>query len=408
MDFESILSFAILSFALLFISTLFFATVRYEKCKALDREFMSLAAMLSQALKNCRSVYCELNDSCGINNSERKFEGLSLGQHNIARSSWNQFNLTFAFALSKEELAKELKKQYLQKSWWQQRPKLIKNAIKELCEGECEGLVARIEAEAEVAGKYLLIFSTALKTNDQNLRLLKTQVEGEKESLLTILQAVQSFGQVHPRYHSGVNELQLVLATLQLSLQLDPLNQQTEAVKVLRKKICKQASLLRRAVMMHKGLDTLRSQIDQLRLQIESLRQKRLSSPLTKARYFKTGYTLDEPGFVVQDLVDECDRLLEAMDKALFSRRLYSFGQAHKACSTLTVQANLLLQEILADKSFVDEQMKAIKGESSAEDRRADKTQRARICRLYRAQRWHAAMLEVKQLLLVHNVRVQG
>lgn len=394
------------SLGLLIIVAVALIARQHFKFDRLKKRFETLLYVLNRSLRNRHALYSELlNDSSGLNNDRCKFENHSLAQHQVARGHWARFTATFASAQSKEEKALEFQRQFSAKCWWQ-LPPLLERALKELGEDECKELSEKLNAEAVTAASELKFFDAAFKSNDRLLKTLTTQVNGA--AIPSLFEELKPIGLFHPRYQEAFTKAQSQLEELRLSVQRDPIESKSEAAERLQKRTAKLMSMLRRALTMHKSLEAARSQFDQLCLRVELLRRERLSSTLTRERYFKTGYTLDEPGFEAQNPLDQSGILLELMHKALVSRRLYSFTRDYQAWSTLTARVNLLLQEIQDDKSFVDAQMKTIDKQSSAEDRKADKAQRSKIRRLYKAQHWHAAMLEVKQLLLEHGPRVQA
>ncbi len=386
-----------------------FMTLRHEKCHKLQLRFNEKVYALSLAVNQYRSLNFELQQGpSGLNKDNCKFVNSSLEEHKIAKDAWAKFLSTYTLAVAKLKSAQDFQHEVSGVPTWWRLPTLLEIALKNLFEGECKDLPDKLTTEATAAREAIQRFVTAQKTNDAQLCKLNNQISGNSKTIVPLFEELKLWGPTSPRYQTAVTNVQEQYLELEQSLKLDPLDPKQEAVANLGKQIAKLTALLHRALRLFISLEEMRYAVVRLETRIESMRNDQPLSTMTNVRYIQNGFTLDEPGFEVQSMLDDCRTLLGLMDKALLNRRLYSFSKYHKLCSTKTEQLKRLLAEILDDKCFVDEQMQAVKKQSTVEDRKSDRKHWTKIRRLYKAQHWHAAMLSVKEFLLEHTPRVQA
>ncbi len=409
-------------------------TVIKKSRLALTLEYDRAYNALSSALYSTRDAESVLiSDPDEIVSKQVTFTEPSLAQYKIACELWAKWLAAIAFTRSQFRIAGAHRASYSAQKWWQLSQRSLEASLAALSDGNfvlkvehipekfranlaaslgtAQGAMAELpallEATAAAGLAALNSFSKAIKANNETIATLKNQIEATTDnSILALFGKVQALGLNHPTYQANVSKVQSLLADLEAQLNSDPLNEQLEAAQYLRNKLSKLATILRKAVKMHQLLSTMRQNTHELQTRVNQLRQEPLHSALAEVADFAHGYSFDEPGFVVQEHLDECARLLEVLEQSLNARRLRSFDRAAAALVPNFAKAEQTLAAVLADKDYIDSKLEEIHSASTATDIESDHGQRNGIAASYRTQRWHIGRLQTETLLFNHEKRI--
>lgn len=373
---------------------------RYEQAKK----------SLSASLQAVQPAYVRLHgDPHKLRYDQTKFAGFSAEQHAIASQLWTAWLNHHRDACDRITQSSEAEKEISRRYLGFQNLKLLKSTIAVLLAGDpadtphdkagCTLLSSSAPALAQ-----LQRFEDAIAVNKAKMDRFKR----ENDALGILLVEAENLEVCHSSIKANHDKIERLCLELEQKLLLDPLDGQDAASRYLQSKQLELSNALKQALRQAEIRAKLNVRDDFLRKRVEKLQLMPLKSSLAEIRAFTAGHSFDEPGFVLQDKLDECTRQKDAMQDALNKRRGLLFSRAQVALQQELSVAEQLLEKVLADKALCDTIIETVYADATAADIAADSAQRAKIATAYQAQRFNEASLAAEILRDEHALRCQS
>lgn len=410
-----------------------FVVRRVIHIRKLERECSQASSCLRSALNTTSNTYKRVLANEGkVVLDELPYAGSSKAQHQAALRTWATFVARWSAGNELQQRAQQLFDSHALVPWWRRvgigrlkeavglltsQPVAVSAAnlpaaLKERLSAWVteEDLVARdfsaaIGLSSNSAATELTRFVNASRAAKSAAEeLAKALAGGAGESLEALKAAVDKLDlppQLHgPRY----NDVQRLAQKLSDNLRSDPLTPFDSAARRLHRKISVLRGKLKRTLRWSEERVKFRDQLEQLKERITDLRISPVPTAIPGVRIFG-GYTLDEPGFDADQHVAECDRLEAQLTAALRGKAQFRFPQLYVVAVQALAATTKLLEQCLADHSFVEKQLATIAAESTPADAEFDEDERSSICDLCSLQQWNAASKAVSTFSARHLLR---
>ncbi|MBX9573848.1 MAG: hypothetical protein K2X77_33435 [Candidatus Obscuribacterales bacterium] len=339
-----------------------------------------------------------------VNGDETRFANVSAEQHKAARQTWSDFLDVYRSACERKSQAEDAFKLISSRPVALQHYRNLKKAIALLTapvSRSGESLVASSIAAAAALQR----FEDAFAANSQKLSDLKR----ERDSLGVSFSEANKLDLQHPSYRANFDKINRLIDALEAGFTLDPLEGHAKAIRYLESKQRELNRILTGALRLHALVSCEMNRASRLHERIDALKRTPLTSSLQELPAFTSGHSFDEPGYVLQDSLDELARMLVYVQGALKGRRNLSFKQGLESYTAQLAQTENLIDTVLADKDAVDSAINFVYTENSTDnDIAADSEARASIAALYKAQRFHEARLAAERLRQEHEIRCRS
>jgi hypothetical protein len=359
------------------------------------------------------------------------FAGASKDEHAQARKLWAKFAAQRGATARALSRAEERFKQYKAYPLW--RPgslHLLKQAVEELTTAQVTvgqddvaeplaalrplvvseimpggDLPAQLRITSAAGAQELKRFTDAVAVVRASTKALADELSGDADiSIARLKQSLTERGLALEPYERRFEDLDAQAADLTQQLLSNPLLPQVEQVDKLKRKINMMRRRLQRATELHEVARACRHNLGGLRERVEKLRLTPVPAELPELRINNT-YTLDEPGFVIDDHLAQCEALCAQLFTTLHEAALLRFTRLQADLQAALTETERLLNTALADQKHVEQQLATITRECQSADLQADSAERQVICQLYALQHWHAASKAVSSLSARHLLR---
>ena len=378
------------------------------------------------------------SDRFGLVNCQAVFTGRSKDEIDEARKSWSYWSAQRVVAERTLKEAEELRTRFRARRWWQLSHKPLKTAIHKLTDtpltidSNClsGGSLTNLAGLAPVStingtelSKDLEIVGSrnrsALERIQQHIRnaqaadkRVRDTVTGSAEDNLVALKNRLAATQELPftPYEAKFGEVNASLDGFATQLKGDPLTDYASAENNLRTKITTLRNALLKALELFKELQSYRRRLVIQTARVDELRRTPLKPGYpdaidseVEAELFRFAEDDVELDAQLSSASADAERLTAHLcqgEAADFERVL---PQAERFLS----EAKRIVDEVVAAKKAVDDEMNAILDNSTKADLEADAADSQSISLLYAAQKWRAARVSVSALYGLHLQRVE-
>jgi len=379
------------------------------------------------------------SDRSGLVNGRTAFTGASKDTLDAARKDWSLWSAQRVVAESTIKEAEALRKRFSERKWWQLSHKPLKTAIHKLTDGqltvdstclsggalsELAGLAppatqtgTQLSAELESKGAQgrstLERIQGAIRNAQSADKRVRDTVTGQNPDNIIALKNRVGATQELPfaPYEAAFGEVNASLEAFCVQATGDPLTDYSNAERALVAKITALRNSLLKALELFKSLLSYRESVRVQAQRVESLRRKPLNAGYPDAlgadaelQYFRFAEDDDE----LNKQLDAASAKSEQLTTQLHAGEAGAFERTLPAAERAVREAKRIVDEVLAAKQAVDDQMNAILDNSTQADLRADSADSDAVSALYTAQKWRAAQVSVAALFDLHKQRLDA
>jgi hypothetical protein len=410
--------------------------IRYQ----LESRYSSAHTAWTNMIRATSNVEQSLrSDRSGLVNGRTVFTGASKDTLDAARRDWSFWSAQRAVAESTIKEAEDLRKRFSERKWWQLSHKPLKSAIRKLTDGhitvdstclsggalsELAGLApsatqtgTQLSAELETKGAQcrstLERIQGAIRSAQSAEKRVRDTVTGQAPDNVVALKNRLGATQELPfdPYEAAFGEVNSSLETFCAQATGDPLTDFNGAERAVAAKINALRNSLLKALELFKSLLSYRESVRVQAQRVESLRRKPLNAGYPDAlgadaelQYFRFAEDDDE----LNKQLDAASAKSEQLTTQLHAGEAGAFERTLPAAERAVREAKRIVDEVLAAKQAVDDQMNAILDNSTQADLRADSADSDAISALYTAQKWRAAQVSVAALFDLHKQRLDA
>lgn len=403
---------------------------RYSSAHSAWTNMIRATATVEQSLRGDRS---------GLVNGRTVFTGASKDTLDGARRDWSLWSAQRVVAESTIKEAEDLCKRFRERKWWQLSHKPLKSAIEKLTDGQLTvdstclsgGPLSELAGLAPSATQTGTQLSAELETKGAQCRSTLERIQGAIRSAQSadkrvrdsvsglvpdnVLALKNRLGATQELpfapYESAFGEVNTSLEAFCAQATGDPLTDYSNAERTVVAKINALRNSLLKALELFKSLKAYRQSVLAGAQRVETLRRKPLNAGYPDAldadaelQFFRFAEDDEELNKQLEAASGKSEQLttqLHAGDVGAFERTLPAAERAVR-------EAMRIVDEVLAAKQAVDEQMNAILDNSTQADLRADAADSDAISALYAAQKWRAARVSVASLFDLHKQRLEA
>lgn len=406
----------------------------------LERQYSTAHSAWTNLIRATSNVDQSLrSDRQGLVNGRTVFTRASKETLEAARKDWAFWSAQRVVAENTIKEAEALRKRFAERNWWQFSHKPLKNAIHKLTDGQltidsnclaggalselaglapsatqtgtqlsgeleskgaqCRSTLERIQGAmrtAQVASKR--VSDTVVGTGSDSTAALKNRLAATQELPFT-------------PYESAYGEVTSGLEAFTARVTADPLTDFSREESELSSKIGALRVSLVQALELFKSLLAYRESVRIQTQRISGLREKPLNegypdalNPDAELQYFR--FAEDDEALNKQ--LEIASTKLETLTTQLHNGEASAFERTLPSAERALREAKRIVDEVLAAKQAVDEQMNAILDNSTKADLDADRADSDAISVLYTAQKWRAAQVSVATLYGLHQQRLEA
>lgn len=379
------------------------------------------------------------SDRSGLVNGRTVFTGASKEALDAARKDWAFWSAQRVVAENTIKEAEDLRKRFAERKWWQLSHKPLKTAIHKLTDtpltidSNClaGGALKELAGLAPVAIQTGTQLSGELESKGAQGRSTLERIQGAMRSAQAADKRVRDtvFGLAPDNitalknrvgatqelpfgpYEAEFGNVSAGVDAFAAQVNGDPLTDFSRAEVTITAKITVFRNTLLKALELFKSLLAYRESVRVQTQRVAGLRAKPLNSGYPDAVDFDAEpqfFRFAEDDDALNKQLDSASTNLEKLKTQLYAGEAGAFERTLPAAERALREAKRILDEVLAAKQAVDEQMNAILDNSTKADLDADRADSDAISVLYTAQKWRAAQVSVATLYGLHQQRLEA